>query len=146
MERQLSEPLLSRSDFTNTVLARAGGRCVLCGGTACAAHHILDRKLFPDGGYYLNNGAAVCSDCHWRCETTTVSVEDVRRAAGISMILLPPGFDPSRTYDKWGNEILADGMRLPGPLYADDGARRALARGGVLGLFLPADFSRPEPV
>ena len=28
------------------------------------AHHIMDRRLWKDGGYYLSNGAALCSKHH----------------------------------------------------------------------------------
>lgn len=34
--------------------------CVFCKKPATEVHHILDRKLFDDGGYYENNGASVC--------------------------------------------------------------------------------------
>lgn len=121
--------LLSREEFKRVVLARAGGRCVFCPAPATAAHHILERKLFPDGGYYAGNGAAVCDDHHWQCETTELSVEAVRQAAGIVAWVLPPGFDPARRYDKWGNEVLRDGTRVAGPLVDDVGMKRALHQG-----------------
>lgn len=101
------------------------------------AHHIIERKLYPDGGYYLSNGAAVCEDHHWDCETTRLSVEDIRSAAGIVAPMLPPGFDVRTVYDKWGNQVRPDGLREPGPLFHDTGAHKALAAGGKLGLFVP---------
>ncbi len=127
-----------RAAFNASVFARDGGRCVLCGGPGTEAHHVLERKLFPDGGYHPANGALVCNPCHWDCETTRVGVEAVRAAAGIAEPALPPGFRPGVSYDKWGNLVRADGMREEGPLAADDGCRRALAAGGFLGLLLPA--------
>lgn len=129
-------PLIDRREFDVQVSRRSGGLCVLCGNPGTAAHHILDRKLFPDGGYRLANGAYVCDPCHWDCETTKVDADSVRRAAGIQEVILPPGFDPSLSYDKWGNELRPDGMRTPGPLADDTGCRRALAKGGYLGLLL----------
>ena len=131
--------LLSRSAFHTAVLARSGGRCVLCAAPATEAHHILERKLFADGGYVLNNGAAVCNPCHIRCETTQVSVEDVRKASGITQIVVPPGFDAALRYDKWGNIMHPNGLRAPGPLAQDTGMMRALAQGGVRQLLMPAD-------
>lgn len=128
------DTLLSRDAFTALVLGRADGKCVLCGEPAVNAHHVLDRKLYTDGGYYLGNGAAVCGRCHWGCETTQVSVEEVRAAAGILFPVLPPGFDAAVPYDKWGNAIRADGTRSPGPLFGDDGCRKALAAGRVIHL------------
>lgn len=133
--------LLTRPEFSRLVLARGKGRCVACGTPAVDAHHILERKLFADGGYYLDNGAGVCADCHLQCEVTTLSVARVRELCGIRMPVLPPGFDPSADYDKWGNRIWPSGLRSAGPLAHDTGMRRALASGGVLGLLMPADYA-----
>lgn len=123
-------PLLTREAFQAQVFARSAGRCVLCPAMAVDAHHILDRKLFSDGGYVLINGAAVCAQCHWACETTQVSVEQVRLAAGITQAHLPPGWDPDVIYDKWGNRCWPSGARSLGPLGEDAGMLRALAAGG----------------
>ncbi|WP_162570981.1 MULTISPECIES: hypothetical protein [unclassified Variovorax] len=102
------------------------------------AHHILERKLYPiTGGYFLGNGAAVCDEHHWKCETTELTVEEVREAAGIKAPVLPDGFDPAARFDKWGNIVLEDGMREAGPLAKDDGMRRALTQGRFIGLLLP---------
>lgn len=140
----LSTPaLLSREEFKRQVLARARGRCVFCGQPADAAHHILERKLFADGGYFLANGAAVCEQHHWDCETTRVSVEDVRRAAGISQVVVPQGYDPLGIFDKWGNRVWPSGVRSWGPLEQDTGARKALAAGGCLGLMMPRTYAEP---
>ncbi len=62
--------------------------------------HILDRKLFSDGGYYLNNAASVCEEHHLDCEYTKISLEDVYKASGIMSPKLPNGFDRNKTYDK----------------------------------------------
>lgn len=128
----MDEKLLDRAAFAGAVFARDAHSCVLCGAAAADAHHILDRKLFADGGYYLSNGASVCAPCHLQVEATTVSVEVVRAACGIAEPALPEGFDPARQYDKWGNEILAGGDRIPGPLFQDDGCRKALQNAGLL--------------
>ena len=133
--------LLTRPEFSRLVLARKGGQCVACAKPAVDPHHILERKLFPDGGYYLDNGAGVCAECHLKCEFTTLSVEDVRVLAGITSPVLPPGFEPGVPYDKWGNRIWPSGLRTVGPLEHDTGMRRALAAGGVLGMLMPADYS-----
>ncbi len=120
--------LLDRKTFTQAVFARDKNRCVLCGAPAVDAHHILDRKLFPDGGYYLSNGASLCAPCHMRAEKTDASVEEIRVACGITDPALPSGFSAEAIYDKWGNEISTDGTRSRGPLFEDDGARKALGR------------------
>jgi hypothetical protein len=134
------DELLSREDFKRLVFHRAGGRCVFCTRPAVDPHHILERKLYPDGGFYLGNGAAVCEEHHWECKTTKRSVEEVRGAAGISTPVLPPGFEHGVLYDKWGNRIWLSGIRTWGRLRNDDGAKRALALGGVLGrMMLPPE-------
>lgn len=134
-------PLLSREAFKTQVFARSKQRCVFCGAPAVDAHHILDRKLWSDGGYYLDNGAAVCEDDHWRCETTQWSLNEVRRAAGITQAVLPLGTEPNITLDKWGNRVWPSDMRSWGPLAHDTGARKALAQGGFLGRMMPPGYT-----
>jgi hypothetical protein len=127
--------LLSRENFREGVFARDKQKCVLCGDGAQDAHHVLERRLWPDGGYYLENGASVCGPCHLRCERTEVSVEDVRHAAGIKQPHVPPQFYPDHSYDKWGNPLLEDGRRGKGELFYDESVQKVLGEGGVLGLF-----------
>ena len=81
--------LLSRDEFRDAVFTRDKNRCVICGAPAVDAHHILDRRLFHDGGYYLDNGASLCSDHHLAAEMTTISCDDIRTACGIKTIILP---------------------------------------------------------
>ena len=95
--------LLTRDEFREAVFARDGNKCVVCGNPAQDAHHILERRLFEDGGYYLNNGASLCGPCHIKAEETTLSAEHIREAANIDKIVLPPHLYPDYDYDKWGN-------------------------------------------
>lgn len=137
MKLPAESTLLSREDFKRFVFLRDGGKCVFCSAAAVDPHHILERKLFNDGGYYLGNGASVCDEHHWQCETTELSVEAVRQAASIRTPVLPDGFDAGTAYDKWGNVLRDDGLRDAGPMSQDDGMRRALQRGRVLHLIIP---------
>ncbi len=98
--------LLSRDAFRKAVFDRDHNTCVFCSLPAVDAHHILERKLWPDGGYYLNNGASVCEQHHWDCENCIISVEQVRKACNIIDIVLPPYFSENQIYDKWGNQKL----------------------------------------
>ena len=134
------DQLLDREQFKTAVFARAGGCCVFCMQAALDAHHILERKLFANGGYFSGNGAAVCEHHHWQCETTELSVEKVRRAAKISTVILPPEFDQAKRYDKWGNELRQDGLLIGGPLVDDVGMRRALEQGRKLSLLLRKEW------
>lgn len=62
--------LLSREEFKKQVFARTNGKCCVpnCDCDAVDAHHIMDRRLWKDGGYYLSNGAALCSKHHLDAE------------------------------------------------------------------------------
>lgn len=120
--------LLPRDAFREAVFARDGGRCVNCGSPAQDAHHILERRLFPDGGYYLDNGASVCGPCHMRAEQTLLSPERLRERAGVLSAILPPLWCPDWRYTKWGDQIIAGGLRTKGPLFADESVQRLLSR------------------
>lgn len=127
--------LLSRDEFRQTVFERDKYHCVTCKFPGQDAHHILERRLFDDGGYYLDNGATLCADCHLKAEMTLISCEIIRAAAGITEISLPLHLEPDCRYDKWGNPILPSGQRLRGELFFDESVQKALAQGQVLGLF-----------
>lgn len=127
--------LLSREQFKEQVFARSRGKCIFCDRDAIDAHHILERKLFDDGGYYLSNGAAVCEEHHLLCEYTVIPVEEVRAKAGITEYILPDGFYKSLIYDKWGNLCIHDDSRVAGPLFEDDGCQKALKAKGKIRLF-----------
>lgn len=127
--------LLTRDNFRQAVLERDGWQCVLCGENAQDAHHIIERRLWTDGGYYLDNGVSVCGLCHIKCEQTLIDVADVRAAAGITTVVVPECLYDDGVYDKWGNPILPDGTRLPGPLYYDTSVQKILRSGGMLNLF-----------
>lgn len=95
----------ARSEFKGAVFARDHQRCVACGCPAVDAHHIMQRKLFPDGGYLLDNGVSLCSGCHVLAESSQISCADLRVLAGIKEVVLPPGFDPGFAYDLRGEPI-----------------------------------------
>lgn len=118
--------LLSREKFNELCKKRDKHHCVFCDDTNIVVHHIIDRKLFSDGGYYLDNGASVCDEHHWICEKTDISVEEVRKACGITNIILPESFDSSIVYDKWSNIILPDGRRQPGIMFFEDNVQKIL--------------------
>lgn len=131
------ENLLTRDAFREGVFQRDKHKCVFCSNPAKDAHHIIERRLWPDGGYYISNGASVCEEHHILCETTEISVEEVRLAAGITKPMIPPHMYDDAIYDKWGNVELADGRRLKGELFFDESVQKILEKGGKLSLFLP---------
>src|SRR5258706_10285308 len=100
--------LLDRDTFRESVLRRDGYKCVVCGRLdPLDAHHIVERRLWEDGGYYMQNGATLCDDrggsigCHKRAEQTVLSCDEVRLAAGILRVMLPDHLYRDNLYDKW---------------------------------------------
>src|SRR3954471_24725759 len=100
------ESLLTRDAFREAVFARDKGKCLLCPAPAADAHHIIERRLWPDGGYYLSNGASLCQTHHLAAEMTMVSCDQIREAAGIAKVHLPEDMYEDEIYDKWGNILL----------------------------------------
>lgn len=130
-----NEPILTRPQFREGVLERDNHTCVFCDSPAVDAHHILERRLFSGaqaGGYFLSNGASVCATHHLQCEMTTISVEDVREACGITKWTIPDHLYDDHVYDKWGNVILPNGQRMMGELFLDESVQKILHKGGVL--------------
>jgi hypothetical protein len=134
--RQEGDMLLDRDTFRAQVFARDSHKCIICGrgaadGVRIDAHHIIERRLWPDGGYYLDNGATLCDEgekgCHYKAETTDLSVEDIRIAAGIRKVCIPPDMYHDHVYDKWGNITLEDGRRTRGPLFHDASVQKVIA-------------------
>lgn len=71
--------LLSRDEFRNLVFIRDKYKCVICKDPAKDAHHIMDRKLFEDGGYFIDNGASLCGPCHIKAETNVIMPSEIRQ-------------------------------------------------------------------
>jgi len=106
--------LLTRNGFREATFNRDSHKCVVCGNTKdLAAHHILDRSLFEDGGYYVDNGATLCPDCHIQAENSMLTCEEIRELANVAEVILPPNFNISMQVDKWGNEIVDKLMKYP---------------------------------
>lgn len=129
--------LLTREQSREQVFERDNGKCVICHQPAQDSHHIMERRLFPDGGYYINNLVSLCAEHHVAAETTTLSPEELRAAAGILEIVLPPHLYDDEIYTKWGDGVRPDGMRTKGELFYDESVQKILERGGVLDLYLP---------
>jgi hypothetical protein len=126
---------LSRDDFRNGVFERDNHKCVICGCEAKDAHHIIERRLFSNGGYCLDNGASLCEKHHIEAEETILSCDEIRLKAGINNIVIPEHFYADYDYDKWGNILLATGLRIKGELFYDESVQKILKQGGVIDLF-----------
>lgn len=125
--------LLTRDEFRKAVFERDNYKCVVCQTPAQDAHHIIERRLFPDGGYYLDNGVSVCDFHHWEAEKTIIHPKELRKRAGIEKVVLPPHLYRDQEYDKWGNPIMPNGTRLKGELFHEESAQKILS--DVLHLF-----------
>lgn len=128
--------LLTRDAFKASVFAR-DKHCVICKAPAVDAHHIVERSLWEDDGYYLENGVALCSQHHIKAEQTVISCSELRESAGIKTVILPEHFEAGINYDKWGNIILPHKVRIRGEAWWDSNVQKVLKEGGVLGDFLP---------
>jgi hypothetical protein len=127
--------LLSREDFKTACFERDNHTCIFCDKPAIDAHHIIERKLFDDGGYYLNNVASVCEDHHIACERTLITVEEVYKAAKITDPKRPEYFETGLVYDKWGNIIVSDVKRIPGLLFEDTAVQKIFKNLGTIWMF-----------
>jgi hypothetical protein len=79
--------LLTREEFKRQVFSRTSGKCCVpgCECAAVDAHHIMDRKLWSDGGYYLTNGAALCSKHHLDAEQGRITPAECLNFMGIEI-------------------------------------------------------------
>lgn len=79
--------LLTREEFKRQVFGRTSGKCCVpgCECAAVDAHHIMDRKLWSDGGYYLTNGAALCSKHHLDAEQGRITPAECLKYMGIEI-------------------------------------------------------------
>jgi len=109
--------LLSREDFKKYGFKLTGGKCCVpgCEEDAVDAHHIMDRKLFSNGGYYLSNCAPLCAKHHIDAENGTITPSDLCEYLMISSaeLIKPDKIDwltdeeyktmmINRMIDKWG--------------------------------------------
>lgn len=81
------EKYLSRVEFRRRGFLRTKGMCCVpgCKERAVDAHHIMDRKLWNDGGYYLSNCAPVCGKHHLDCENGVYTPAQVTEFCGIPL-------------------------------------------------------------
>lgn len=131
----MKQKLLTRNEFKEAVFKRDGYCCVVCKKPAKDAHHVIERRLWDDGGYYLDNGVSLCEEHHLKAEMTILTCEELRDLAGIQKVIVPEHLYTDCIIDKWGNPIMPNGRRLRGELFDDLSVQKILDEGGVLNLF-----------
>jgi len=101
-----TDKLLTRSEFNQLALERDSHKCLFCHETLnLAVHHIMDRALFDDEGYYLDNASTLCPEHHLLAEQGGLSCQEIRDKINITMIVLPQGYKQNLEYDKWGKPM-----------------------------------------
>jgi hypothetical protein len=129
--------LLTRKDFREAVFKRDNYACIICGEKSIGlddkgdsinldAHHIIERRLFEDGGYYIENGATLCETHHRMAETTELSCDDIREKIGIFDFPIPSHLYSDVNYDKWGNILIPNGTRAMGELFFDESVQKVI--------------------
>lgn len=91
-----------RKKFAEEVTRRDKGKCVICGDSGVDVHHIIDRHLFSDGGYNIDNGVLLCSTCHLSAESGEFDCQDLRNCAGITNIVIPDLIPYIGNMDRFG--------------------------------------------
>lgn len=126
--------LLTRDEFREGVFKRDNHKCVICGNPAKDAHHIMERRLFENGGYFMENGVSVCEEHHIQAEQTLIDPSKFYEILGVKRVL-PDNLYEEFDYTKWGDIILANKTRLKGPLFNDESVQKVLKSGEVLNLY-----------
>ena len=129
--------LLSRDEFRESVFKRDNNMCIICAKPAQDAHHIMERRLFADSGYYLDNGVTLCGKFHIKAEQTLLSPETLRSLACIHKRILPEHLYEDYEYTKWGDIENANGTRIKGEVFFDESVQKILSQAGVLSLYGP---------
>jgi hypothetical protein len=117
---------VDRDAFREAVFVRDNNRCVICGCSEnLAAHHIIERKMFPDGGYVPDNGATLCERHHLEAEACILTCEEIRDKAGISRVVVPPRWIGTacekERISKWGDILDHNGnIIVEGPLFRSE--------------------------
>lgn len=117
-----NKKLLIRDEFREGVFERDNHRCVVpdCHKKAVDAHHLIERRLWSDGGYYLDNGASVCEEHHKLAEINKLLPVTLRVYAGICGKVYPENMDTEEEYTKWGKHLpvrLTPNLKYPSTYY-----------------------------
>jgi hypothetical protein len=98
------EKLLTREKFRNITLEKFNKKCAFCDNIAVDAHHIYERKLWIDEGYYLSNGCPLCEKHHRLAERDMITPSECRRRCNHLEHIHPDIFASNILYNKWGDK------------------------------------------
>jgi len=96
----------NRKKFRESVFSRDNNECVVpwCDNESDDAHHVIERELWKDGGYILNNGASVCNKHHKYAENNNIPPQAFYQWIGIENPPLPKSIDDINV-NKWGKKF-----------------------------------------
>lgn len=96
----------SRQSFRTSVFEREDNQCIVpwCDEDADDAHHIIERDLWSDGGYILQNGVGVCNHHHQYAEANVIPPQSFWMWIGIDEPVLPESVETWQV-NKWGREL-----------------------------------------
>lgn len=109
---------MTRNSFRERCVSRDGGECIVptCDREVTPSpdgpgevHHIIERKLWEDGGYFPANGASVCNPHHRMAEENIIPPQAFWRWAGVDNPVVPvEDTTDGEGYidvDKWGEPL-----------------------------------------
>lgn len=110
---------MSRHEFRAACVDRDGGTCIVptCDSPVTTSpdgpgevHHIIERKLWDDGGYLPENGVCVCNDHHQLAEQNVIPPQAFWRwSEQTERVHLPRGctdlVKSDTDIDKWGDDL-----------------------------------------
>lgn len=114
---------MSRAEFRARCVERDGGECLVptCEKPVTKdpdgpgeVHHIIERKLWPDGGYIPENGASVCNEHHRMAEDNIIPPQAFWRWSDSEGAAVPERGKlpkdrvwqfPEYQIDKWGEQF-----------------------------------------
>lgn len=96
--------LLTRDVFRTNVFNRDNHKCIIpwCNNNAVDAHHIIERKLWEDEGYYMCNGASLCEIHHKMAERNQIMPQVLWKYINAQKYIVPNNFKNKLDYTKWG--------------------------------------------
>lgn len=121
---------LHREEFHKKCFEREEDQCIVpwCTQKPDEAHHIIERDLWDDGGYILENGVSICNHHHQYAESNDIPPQAFWFWLGISDPPLPDAVDTwqinkwGRNFDTPAHEELREWIKYPSsthmlPLY-----------------------------
>ena len=83
---------------------------MVCKKPAVDAHHLLERRLWPDGGYHLDNGVSLCAEHH--LDQYPTGLHKIGEANFWAIAKAAYGIDPATWIAQFSKEGAAEIARI----------------------------------